>query len=583
MVTIRIVTGNPDTLVLHERHQTIVANGLTPREEAELRRLAADIKLEDLKTLVRNAHEATILWVQKDERTVLALRGWASNYELLWRSTSSELVVTDSWRNMIALLPMAVRALADTALVDHLLFGAASGAESYLLDVKRLGHGSCLYWRNGESKIHVFDRPEVEPSLSTDRDGCWGKVAHSLREVAQSYTALDGITNTLSGGVDSTLVHTYLGTRVPSVSAGIDSPEFAFETSYATDASRILGTSHHTYWIKEASYPDQLRETIRDAGLPPHLFQTALIAQVFKSEHRYYVTSQMADALFGLPRTRWAIRSHRIGSMTAVRWLLRSAPLLPRGIGDRFRTMRRRADQVNQPLVSGMGLGAHFMLYTDVADLSLAEAVFGPHAVRDRIISRADYVRARLPGEAANRADLLGHLQFGHLLDFLCDDSVSQWRQAAYAKAKQLRAPFVTRPIVDAALSVPVELRFVRRGRVKHVLKDILRSRLPEARVEAKKGGGDLPLERYLRSHPLGDAASICADVGLLSGRDVEKASAHPRLLWNLLSISLWKSEVLSDSAVRLHPSSADIRIHLDAGDDELSGRPALTAFDGRP
>jgi asparagine synthetase B (glutamine-hydrolysing) len=95
------------------------------------------------------------------------------------------------------------------------------GTHTYATAIRRLGHGEHLRWQGGQSERRLFDtlvaRPRSDPPSLDDIDD-------GLRRALRRLSATEGCANQLSGGVDSSLLQTYLPTGTPTVSGAIDSP-----------------------------------------------------------------------------------------------------------------------------------------------------------------------------------------------------------------------------------------------------------------------------------------------------------------------------------------------------------------------
>jgi asparagine synthase (glutamine-hydrolysing) len=210
--------------------------------------------------------------------------------------------------------------------------------------------------------------------------------------------------------------------------------------------------------------------------------------------------------------------------------------------------------QIDAPVHHWQGLGARFAIYTNLA---LAERILGQAKMQRRIETRAEYVARRFRSEERDMHPLYAHLEFGHMLDFYCDESVSQWRQIAHSHGRSLLAPFVCRSVVGAALAVERRRRYLANRRIKYLLKDLLKRRVPTFDVDAQKAGGDLPFPRYIRSGPLMNAFDryLMPDV-VEPGIAAATREAPDWLTWNLLTLAIWRDEVLVDATLPVVPGT---------------------------
>ncbi|MCA1616710.1 MAG: asparagine synthase C-terminal domain-containing protein, partial [Acidobacteria bacterium] len=144
--------------------------------------------------------------------------------------------------------------------------------------------------------------------------------------------------------------------------------------------------------------------------------------------------------------------------------------------------------------------------------------------------------------------DLMTHFDFKTLLPALLqvEDRVSM------AHGIESRVPFLDHPLIEMVATIPADIKF-KDGTMKRVLKDAMRSVLPEAIVERKdKMGFPTPLNEWLR----GEAREFARDIltsrnalgrELIDNRRVaEGLDSEPkfgRKIWGLLSLELWQRE----------------------------------------
>jgi hypothetical protein len=549
----RLLVANPAAMLLKEGARLAVGHGLDRDGERRLREaLRRPEPGTALGKIVAAQEEATIVLADAAAlggQSIEAWRGVTSNFEayLVDIGPDQPPSIADHFRDALALVSPARRTLDPKAVADHLLFGTTPGTHTYATAIRRLGHGEHFRWRDGRAEARLFDslvaRPSEDPPSLDDVDA---GLSRALRREA--------CVNQLSGGVDSSLLHTYLRAGTPTVSGAIDSPEFARERTYAEEASRLLGTKHEVVAAAEGEYQKMLIDVIRLSGLPIHMPQTAVYQLSFQYPAACFVNGQFADALFGLrPSIAYTVA---VGQR---RWLrlaemLTLDRMLPRAKAQGLRRRLERLRQVEAPMHRWQGVGARFAIYTNPV---LAERILGQTATQQRIEARAAYVAERFRSEELDANPLYAHLEFGHMLDFYCDESVSQWRQLAQAQGRSLLAPFVCRSVVGAALAVRRRQRYIANGRIKYLLKDLLKQRLPPFDVDAQKAGGDLPFPRYLRSGPLKNAFDHYAIPDIVdSGIAAATRAAPDWLTWNLLTLAIWRDEVLADTTLTPRPGT---------------------------
>jgi asparagine synthase (glutamine-hydrolysing) len=516
-----------------------------------------------LEEVVKQAEEAVLLVVTLEGGIPQAVRGWrsiTSSHELylVWQSRQS-LVLTDSFRAACSSLPVENRKVPERAIADHLLFRTAPGNHTYLTAARRLAQGERLELDVVAGKINSSRFEQLESTAERDHShpAQLDAVEHALGQVISRCADDPNAVNLLSGGVDSTLIHTFLPRDFPAISTGIDTPEYAFEMKYARMASRLLEVEHEFISVKEADYVSLLEDSIRTLGLPPHHEQTVLFDAAFRSPYACFITGQFADGLFGLGVSR---------ALSMVAMLPPALGLLA-GRVKRAQRALRAAQRLRSPAGNPGSPAMGFAIYSEV---DLVEKMIGSEAIQDSLRARLDYVMAICPFVRPEDTGLAAHLELGHLIDFFCDDAISLWRQLAHARQKRLHAPFITRSVVQSALAVPRAQRYVRRFQAKHLLKGSLARRLPSYPVNTRKGASGLPVRRFFSDGPL---RGLLAEYDMPDFVPAELAETMLNgsgwLSWSCLTFAIWRDKVLLDPS--LAPPSGTRIIRLPSTRDGLS------------
>ena len=234
--------------------------------------------------------------------TLEAWKGLTSHYDVFYAARpSGDLLVSNQFRNLLAQLPPSERYPSEHAVVDHFLFRTVPGTSSYCRHIKRVGQGEKLVidLASGDNETSLFDRIEDQSERRSITHHI-EQIECALGSVLNPLRTEDGTANLFSGGVDSTLIQTYLGSSVPPLTMVPDTPEFRFETEYAARATQLLGLRPQWHGVKEADYPDQLDKTIDALGMPPHHESEVLVREAFQHGFRKFITGQGADGLFGI-------------------------------------------------------------------------------------------------------------------------------------------------------------------------------------------------------------------------------------------------------------------------------------------
>lgn len=549
MTGVSVLISNPSACITKISDDIWVISGSSAKQISKNLDCSTEFR-SVVSTVFTLPGEHSLLKISKNKYRSLiqAYRGITSSYEVFhFLNNRGEFVVSDHFRNCLAKLPLDQRKVPPKSIVNHLLFRTCP-TETYVDRISRLGNGELLrYESNGTVETEIVETLQPEDRVNNamtavdEIDGALSKILGSLREE-------DNIATMLSGGIDSTLLHTYLPSSTPSVSAAFDSPEFEFEREYALQASDILETDHTLFLKDETEYLPLLEATIDALGLPPHHLQTVHMDIAFKeSAAEVYLNGQFADALFGLANAKYAY----------IAWLLRHVYLLIPPAG-RLASLKQFVRELKRRPSDPLGRALKFATYTD---WRLVQEIVDSSQIERRQHDRLDYVcdRVQLMPEANNH-DV--HMDWGHWIDYFCDDAVSLWRQLAYARGKELIAPFAGRALAECSISIPVEMRYRRFLEQKYLLKRLLAQRLPEYSTGKPKGGGGLPLVRYINEGPLSTVFEKYEPPKFASEGIVSKSLREGHeLAWNLMTFAIWRDRVLTNPDISPIDGSTVIEI----------------------
>ncbi len=477
-----------------------------------------------------------------------AERGISSSSELYAVVRHGTTLLTDSFSAACAALPPDSRALDPLAVASHMLFRTVPGDRTYLRTVRRLGHGQRWSLRSKDSEPRIVQQATLDSRSSGHHECALAALDAVLGDSMQR--VVDNISrhgwrgaNLLSGGVDSTLLQSY-APQLATVHGVTESPEFGIEGHYAAEASALLGAKHQRVDVREADYLINLQSAITALGMPPHHLQTVLLDAAFGANADAFVTAQFADALFGLPPSSHASSVVRLTSRVPAS-VLAVGRLVPAQIGRKLRTARRTDGSLGLPPADAGSFAQRFAVYADVDAVS---ALLGRDAVHAAFAARTAYVSRLVPGMPLEEQGIAANLEVGHLVDFFTDDAVSIWRQLAHARGKELFAPFTDLAVIRESLAVRSPDRFVRDGRVKPALKDLLSRRVPKYLVNKPKQASGLPFDRYYASGPLSKLWEQYAIPDFVPTALADRVTADGgSTAWNLVTWAIWNADVLQN------------------------------------
>lgn len=281
----------------------------------------------------------------------------------------------------------------------------------------------------------------------------------------------------LSGGLDSALIAAISRKHRKDVSAftvRMPHPDFD-ESSAAAETARSIGIDHTILECDPTPAADLIL-LIEQLGLPfgdSSLLPTYWVSKAAREHVKVALSGDGGDELFG------GYRRHTINPMLN-RWrtLLRMIPT---------RVLDQRKPSSRQTQLARLGVAARFGGYTELL------SIFPTPDLRRLIASIDD----EPVGDDTFLAidDPLRH-DFKH---YLPDDILRKTDTASMAVGLEVRAPFLARELVDAAMRTPLDV-LMPNGERKGLLKQIARKYLPDHIVDRPKQGFAIPVGEWFRS-----------------------------------------------------------------------------------
>jgi asparagine synthetase B (glutamine-hydrolysing) len=498
--------------------------------------------------------DATVLKIQLDDgRPVQATvwRGLSSGYEVYYTARpNGDVLIADHFRNLLALLPVSERSVTDGATVDHFLFRAVPGAESYCKDVFRAAHGERLTLNldTGHTRTDQFDRIDVDcEKASVEEYEDWADTA--LHSVIDPLSGEPGVTNLFSGGVDSTLIHTYLGKNVPALTVVRTDNTESFEAQYAAHSADLLGVDLDRRLFDPSSFLDVLAGNVAHVGMPPLFFQSGFYRAVWEAPQRKLITGLHADTLYGFGALSARLASpfaSALGNLI----LGAAAPIL--NSSPRLNAIRPAAAQLRCDPTDPFGYAGLTATRGDVGTISRA---LGSDLVEARLERRLAYALARSPQPNPSISRFYQHLELAHWCGNFGEDDLGRMRHAAVARGKALAGPFYSKALLTAATRVPAKDRYLKRLDSKYILKGLLKRRLPAYPINQRKGQSTIPFEPFYRSGPLSqvweryEMPSWFRETGPDGNTQIAPGAAQSAVLW-----AIWHKEVMENPNLRTIP-----------------------------
>jgi asparagine synthetase B (glutamine-hydrolysing) len=550
--SVRVLVADPATAIVDGPTGRWFVSGVKQDELCTVVRETTDVDTIR-ERLVDVAEDAAVIHVGNE--AVHAYRTVVGSHRLYYlHASDGDFVVTDHFRNALAHLDVADRTVSDRAIVDHLLFRAPHPPTTFIDEIRAVEQGVWFSWnRDTETATsRLVDSLSTGDCRATHRtaDAVVDALDETLDSLLQRAVDMDAEStyNLFSGGVDSTLVQSYLD-GVPMLNVGIDSPEYQFEVDYATEHSDRFDTTFTRSTLSESNLLSHLERTVDALGTPSMPLMTPLMNRAFEmGTDRTYVMSVGADVLCGSKGTK-AARYASLFAPVLVSPLGAFLGGVPGEVGTRLQWLRTVARQQQYDPVHPESFPQQFAAYMKP---ELVTSLFGRELVAERCRKQVEYARERVETNAPEGFPT--HVEMAHLLALFGHRSGSRWRQLATTHGNTLVMPFQTRSITRQTLSMPASHRYVsvsgcrRLLSKKHLLKDLLDRRLPSYPCDQPKGSGVLPFERYFRDGCFADVFEQY-DVPSFVPREkyataIEESGPQA---WNVVTYAIWRDRVLTD------------------------------------
>jgi asparagine synthase (glutamine-hydrolysing) len=492
---------------------------------------------------------AIALWTESQKRLVLVRD--RVGIKPLYYYRNSEDVYFGSELKAILEHPDVPRQLDLNALDRYLSVNYVPGAQTLIRGIQKLGPGHLLEWRHGKSWTEAWwklpNSGTRRISLGEAKEELDGLLQDSVREHLVSDVPL-GVW--ASGGLDSSAVLHYAATqsscRLKTFSVSFQGRSFD-ESPYFREIAQVYGTDHHEFDLNPdvelqsaiedfAYYSD---EPSADAGALPVWF----LSRMSRRHVTVALSGEGADELFGGYLTYQADR------------LARPFRLVPGGLR---RLMRAALDRYIPVSDDKISLEYKLKRWIEGSLLHPDEShffwngTFSPAQLQQiRPGTRGNGLQSLVEGLDLPEGLLNRYLHVDQNF-YLPDDILYKTDRMSMAHSLEVRPPFLDHRIVEFSASLPQGLK-IRGTRQKHVLRELMRGKIPEAVLKRKKTGFDIPTHDWFRGTlrgllldtltPQAVGSTGIFDEQAIAGliRDhMERRINAGYHLWGLLTLFLW-------------------------------------------
>ncbi len=365
--------------------------------------------------------------------------------------------------------------------------------------IEKLPPGHWLEWRDGEIHSQAYwTLPFVAPQDRT-LDSAKEELDHLLQESVREHLLSDvPLGLWLSGGIDSSTVLHYAArassSRLKTLSISFLGRTFD-ETAYIREVAAQYGTDHEEFdlnpgenissAIEEFAYYND--EPDADAGALPLWF----LSKMTKTKVTVALSGEGGDELFGGYLT---YRANRLAGLArkfpsaAIRLGLAAARVWP--VSDDKISLEYMAKR----FLEGCLLPperAHVYWNGTFSEASKRALVNAP------LPGALDRILGELRPKLAVGDDVSPYLWFDQKY-YLPDDILMKVDRMSMAHAVEARPPLLDHRIVEFMASLPASFK-IRGSRLKFLLKELMKDKLPASVLRRKKTGLDIPTHEWLR------------------------------------------------------------------------------------
>jgi len=372
------------------------------------------------------------------------------------------------------------------------------GPQTLVEGIEKLPPGHWLEWKRGRFSTHAYWSLDFKPDYRLSLPAAKEQLDALLRDAVREQLVADvpvGVWS--SGGLDSSTVVHYAS----EYTSGLKTFSVSFrgrrfdESAYFREVAKHYQTDHREFDLNpESGLAEAVQELVHysdepsaDAGAVPVWF----LSKMSRREVTVALSGEGADELFGGYCTyladRYARRMRVLPSRlrqwagNAVRFL----PVSNEKIGLDYKITRMLEGSLLPPLEAHLYWNGTFSAEGRRAILDAAGA---------KLLN--GYGPLELP---RNGVGYLNRFLWLDQLYYLPDDILYKSDRMSMAHSLEVRPPFLDHRIAEFAARLPEGLK-IRGSRLKYVLRELMRDRLPNAVVTRRKEGFDIPAHHWLRT-----------------------------------------------------------------------------------
>ncbi len=441
--------------------------------------------------------------------------------------------------------------------------------------IHRLPAGSLGVYDSGRFSVQRYWSVDFEPD-ETVSDAEWAqRLDHQLAEAVQVRLQSEvplGVF--LSGGLDSSAVVAYAHAAglkpLKTFTVGFDRDEWD-ESSDAARVADHFGTDHHLLRINETdlsgSFDQTLNSIVRHCDEPfgdASAIPTYHISRLAKEHVTVILSGDGGDELFaGYSSYRGALFAQAYRQNVPFALGRHVLPAVARAAASclpgRWRYQALRIAKVLRD--SALPFEQAYRDKTSVWNVNQLRQLLTRDAIEHADFLGEQYLPESLWKTLRSDRDLVSRLTEIDIRSYLLDDILVKVDRMSMAHALEVRSPLLDHQVVELAAKMPSRVKL--RGRQgKHILREVMRGKLPRRTLSKGKQGFSVPLRDWFRGRlrefvhdTLGDENSLPSSIfsrdyvqKILDEHQRSQAD-HANKIWLLLAFAAWHQQYRSPSS----------------------------------
>lgn len=399
-----------------------------------------------------------------------------------------------------------------SAVSDFFKFNCIPGTDSIYAGVYKLapGHIAVYAAKHNSLNIECYWTPATAanqlPSINSFEEAKV-LVEKELRHVVKSQTISDvPVGAFLSGGIDSTLIvallQEQLSAPLKTYTIGFEDPAYD-ESKHASEIAKYLGTDHQTIPLSLDLMLEQIPqipiyydEPFADSSQLP----TLAIAKAMKKNVRVVLSGDGGDEIFG-GYTRYQALAKILGTVSPRSKLLKSL-------------IAGTIHSVNEDSWDKIASTFSFLIPKNYRYNKFGQKLYkaanllaedNPSDMYRSLIThwrtpplKENVESKRFSPAQINHRGLCEQMMLADQLGYMPDDILVKVDRATMSVALESRSPFLDHRIAEIAWSLPESYK-VTQNSSKIILREILKTKVPEHLWQRPKQGFAIPLAGWLR------------------------------------------------------------------------------------